>query len=279
MTIKIVALGIAISLQTIGFCNDSISHSIDSTETQERNAELIHGEANETLYSLDGMDSSEISLEYFYYAPLNEGSQLKPYQETLNEIVCENTLWNTLSDSDSDMPIGPINPAFFENRLDFVTSIFAESQDENYIGQVWSLDMHTQVTDHKMYVGLLMEEYNYLGGAHGNSSTVYYQIDRSSGQVLGLSDFFTDLDAVNKISETYFRELYDLEDIVNWEESDFWFSDKGFEVSENFTFSANTVTFHFNTYDIAPYYYGLISVEVPLSALEGHLTDYCIANL
>jgi hypothetical protein len=263
----------------MGFCNDSISHSIDSTETQERNAKLIHGVANETLYSMDRMDSAEISLEYFYYAPLNEGSQLTPYQKTLNEIVYQNTLWNTLSDSDSDIPMSPMNPTFFESQLDTVASIYEESQEEYEYGQIWAMDMYTQVTDHKFYVDLLMEEYNYLGGAHGNSSTVYYQIDRASGRVLGLSDFFADLEAVNKISETYFRELYDLQDVENWEESDFWFSEEGFEVSEIFNFTANTVTFLFNTYAIAPYYYGPISVEVPLSALEGHLTDYCISNL
>ena len=279
MPVKIIALGIAISLQTVGFCNDSINHSTDSTKTQERNAELIHGVATETLHSFDGTDSSEISLEYYYYAPLNEGTQLQPYQKTLNEIVYQNTLWNTLSDSDSDIPLRTMNPDFFDNQLDTVVRIFEESQEEFEYELAWSLDMYTQVTDHKLYVDLLIEEYNYLGGAHGNSSTVYFQIDRSSGQVLGLSDFFTDLDAVNQISETYFKDLFDLEYTVNWEESDFWFSDAGFEVSEIFTFDAQKVTFLFNTYEIAPYYYGPISVEVPIAALEGYLTDYCIANL
>lgn len=279
MPIKTIALGIAISLQSVGFCNESLNQSIDSTVTPEQNAELIHGVASQTIFSLDGLDSSEISLEYYYYATINEGNQLAPYQKTLNEIVYQNTLWNTLSDSDSDIPVRPMNPDFFNSQLDTVATIFQQSQEEYEYGLIWSLDMYTQVTDHKLYVDLLMEEYNYLGGAHGNSSTIYYQIDRASGKVLGLSDFFTDIDAVNQISETYFRELYDLEDVEDWEESDFWFANNKFEVSDIFTLNAKTVTFHFNTYAIAPYYYGPISVEVPISALEEYLTDYCIANL
>lgn len=279
MITKTIAFVTAISLQSMGFCAEISKPSVDSTGTPQQTAVLIHGIARETLFAANRSDSSEISLEYYYYAPVNEGNTLLPYQKTLNEIVYQNTLWNTFSSNDSNASVRVVNQAFFENQLDTLVGVYNDIQEEYEYEQIWSMDVYSEVTDHKLYVDLLIEEYNYLGGAHGNSSVVYYQIDRESGEVLGLSDFFTDLEAVHTVAESYFRESYGLEDVVDWEESDFWFSNNKFEVSEIFTLTGDTVTFHYNTYDIAPYYFGPIIIEVPLSALDGILTDYCIANL
>lgn len=280
MSGNIFALGIAISLHVAGFCTStSTDHNLDSIQTQERNAALVHGIVNRTIHSLDRSDSSEISLEYYFYQPSQIGMPLQPYQRTVNEIMYENTLWNTLSENNDALPKRPINALFFENQLDTVVRVFKESQEEYDFGQVWFLDMLSRVTDHKQYVDLLLEEYNYLGGAHGNSSIVHYQIDRTTGEVLGLKDFFTDLNAVNGVAEKYFRELYDLEGLESWEDSDFWFSGGHFEVSDIFTIDGKTVSFYYNPYAIAPYYYGQILVEIPVAELRPFMTQYCLENL
>lgn len=274
MKAKSIALVFALVAQTTVFGAHVLSKGDSTQKHATPKTELIMGEASRVLYTLDGLDSNAISMEYAFFKPLNSKQTLEPYQIKFNEIVYENAMWETLSGFDEELMNASYSASFFQDRLNTVAAIYTSEQEYNEHSNMWDLLTHVEVTDFEHHIALTISNYSYTGGAHGGSNIVHYLIDRTSGELLELEDLFTDLDAVNTIAEVHFREVMELSEEDALDEEDFWFPEDIFSVNENFTIEGNSIVFDFNEYEIAPYCYGRTELAIPLNELTLYMTEY-----
>lgn len=118
------------------------------------------------------------------------------------------------------------------------------------------------------YVRADFSNYNYLGGAHGQSNYTTYMIDKSNQSVVYLEQICSNISELEKRAEKYFRKNFDLQEKDKLEEHAFWFKDNKFHLNRNFSFSKDTISFFFNQYEVAPYSTGIFRVDIPLSDIR-----------
>jgi len=274
MTRKIIALSCTFALHVWAFGANRGETPKDATDTNPpQQSRLITGKVDKVLYTSNKDDSSTLTFEYAYFKPERDGGALERYQVVFNELVYENALWETLSDIDEERITASFTSDFFAERLDSVAAIHRSEQIEFGFDQLWFLSTETEVYDFKSHIALTLSNYSFTGGAHGGSNITHYLIDRATGRLLKLSDFFADFEGLNAVAETYFRAHFNMEDEDDFSNHDFWFPNDVFSVNENFTFRENSIVFHFNEYEIAPYCYGRTELVIPLAELEPFLTD------
>ena len=120
------------------------------------------------------------------------------------------------------------------------------------------------------YVNYIVDQYQYLGGAHGMNGTFPFVFDKKNGEMVewnvvapGVSD--------EKMDELLLKHrLDDLKEIIGDEdinEEDIFFSET-IEASPWFTVDDEGLTFYYQPYDIAPYVFGIITVPVPWEELK-----------
>jgi hypothetical protein len=124
---------------------------------------------------------------------------------------------------------------------------------------------------YKQYVNYFIDQYEYLGGAHGMSVNVPLVFDTKTGQRVEWQEL------APGVSETRMAELLlkhrmdDLKDMVDEEEGideeDIFFSET-IEPSPWFSIDKEGITFYYQPYDLAPYVFGVITVPVPWSELK-----------
>lgn len=123
------------------------------------------------------------------------------------------------------------------------------------------------VWDQESLLSLAFEEYAYLGGAHPNTVTSYFVLDRATGGQLQLADLLVD-DYANRltaIAEGIFRAHYGLAADADLEAEGFWFDDGVFRLNDNWLVDPEALRFYFNPYEIAAYVLGPTEIVIPRS--------------
>lgn len=125
--------------------------------------------------------------------------------------------------------------------------------------------------------GMLVQEYDFTGGAHGGTSLTVFAYD-DAGKSLHLRDLFQDgAPYVERIAEVVTPRLKaDLEANEIYNEEMFGVGTKAEEGNYMlFSLDDSSITFYFNQYQVAPYVAGIRQVIVPLSELKDILSsDY-----
>ncbi len=110
--------------------------------------------------------------------------------------------------------------------------------------------------------GLLVvsaNEYDYMGGAHGNNYLSFYNIDTKAHRVLDITDI---VDTVGLAKMIWDR--LDDKDMLFVDESSIY-------VPKNYFVKGRKVIFVYNTYEIAPYVMGSISVDFDFADIRERL--------
>lgn len=152
--------------------------------------------------------------------------------------------------------------SFVEEYVDLVTN---DSIDNFPWYLNISLDF-SSVDDRNLQASFFTE--GYMGGAHGNSNFTYYMIDSQQNKVLKLEDICSDIPALEKRAEVYFRKMNEIKEGESLSESGFWFQDNKFHLNQNFYFNSETLTFVYNQYEIASYAMGISYLELPLNEMK-----------
>lgn len=107
----------------------------------------------------------------------------------------------------------------------------------------------------------------FTGGAHPNSVRIYLNLRPQSGETLSLTDVTKGgaLPQLAATAEKHFREARKLAPDADLKQAGFWFKDGKFVLPENFGLAQDALIFYFNSYDIAPYYFGPTEVKIPYS--------------
>lgn len=135
---------------------------------------------------------------------------------------------------------------------------------------LWSL--HEEVNVVHNSCGVLSTRFSveqYTGGAHGSHSTLYISTRYRDGlEEITLSELFTpeNRNRLRRVGDGFFRDERKLDKSADLEREGFWFKDGKFSLTENFAIVPEGLTFHYNSYTIAPYAMGETSLLIPLDS-------------
>lgn len=134
----------------------------------------------------------------------------------------------------------------------------------------WLLEREVRVVcNTPEIVSIRADEASYTGGAHGMTTARLASFDPRTGRRLRLSDWVTDSSAALAAGERAFREERDIPDRLSFRRAGFTgFEETGFAFNDNVMRCGDTVTFHYDPYEVAPYALGPTDLEVSLSAMN-----------
>lgn len=115
-------------------------------------------------------------------------------------------------------------------------------------------------------LNVVLDGYDYTGGAHGMPSLVSLVYDLNTGEQLTLSDFLAvDEAAFHERVYQAFEAMY-LENPENFFEGDsLTYMDEGINLDMNFHLGEEGVTFYFYPYEVSYYAAGFIETTIPWS--------------
>lgn len=252
---------VAISALTLFACQTT-KPIVDGDDVHGSN--LVSGKVSRMLFSQDKADSSESSIQFMFYEPIH-----RPYQDTVNRIVKE-YISGTVSygggatEQNSALSIGYMNECIdkfadeYNRQSEFVDG-----------GGVWTTETNVEILERESdYVELSIANWDYSGGAHGNSWSIQHIIDMKTGRELLLKDFIIDVAQLTQIAEKIFRADQELAPDADLSDAGFWFEDGVFALNENFTFNPESLDFMYNSYEIAAYAAGPIYISIPMSDIK-----------
>ena len=159
--------------------------------------------------------------------------------------------------------------AFFEDYRE----VLGESAGTDYPAFPWGLDIKGDVLKvNDLYISYNINYYIFTGGAHPNGYTRFFNFVPSTGEILCLNDIFkTGFERkLNKLLEQKFRMDFELSNDAPLTEILF---ENKIEHNNNFTISENGIIFLYNRYEIAPYVFGEIILEIPYGEINDILKE------
>lgn len=113
-------------------------------------------------------------------------------------------------------------------------------------------------------LSLAMSGYSYTGGAHPNYILAAASFDAQTGRRIELSDVVSDLDALAKIAEQYYRE----EKAEAFEEGFDFDPDWPFVLPSASALTAEGIYMAYMPYEVAPYAVGSAEFVIPFSEIK-----------
>lgn len=135
--------------------------------------------------------------------------------------------------------------------------------------EVWALEREVGVRcQTARHVSLAAREYRYTGGAHGLETVRLASLDAATGRRLALDDLITDRAAVTAVAEREFRRQQAIPPGQSLAQAGYiFFEDERFALTDNVLLCGDTLHFHWDPYEIAPYALGPTDLALPMAAL------------
>ncbi|MGB0176294.1 MAG: DUF3298 and DUF4163 domain-containing protein, partial [Owenweeksia sp.] len=135
----------------------------------------------------------------------------------------------------------------------------------------WEVDQSFEVTlNQDGLFGAALNSYSFTGGAHGNYFTFYYLYATETGKRIALADLLKDgaLEALSARAEQKFRKSYDIPDKMGLNDAGYWFENNTFTLPDNFKYSPEGLEFLYNTYEVAAYSEGALTILFDMGEVE-----------
>lgn len=126
-------------------------------------------------------------------------------------------------------------------------------------------------TNENGILGVKVDYYSYTGGAHGGYWTTYYNYDIVKKEIIELKSLFKEeSDYLEILYSFLFNEMKD-DQYQGDSLRSYYYEDKK---ELQYFIAENQINIFFDVYAIASYAAGQITYEVPVEAIESHLSDY-----
>lgn len=177
-------------------------------------------------------------------------------KDKLNQLINRELLWGTET--------GDTLPVSIQAAADSFMASYAETK-KLFPGMPWFWEYHMKIfNETEKILTLTSQSFTFMGGAHPNTFTGYYNIDKQTGDTLGLRQllvpgFETKL---NELIDKKYRELRGLKPGDNLAEKGDLFDNK---ITFNYNIAVNKaggLDFFYNAYEIAPYAAGPITISL-----------------
>lgn len=160
----------------------------------------------------------------------------------------------------------------YSHRLfeDFQSDAIQEVPEGTPIfGHNWILDVENRILYQDSYIASAqVRQYTFTGGAHGFESFTNMSIDRSTGHIINEADLFIEdyQSELAKIIVERLKAQYNASSIDELGEYGF-FDTSEITPNNNFYLTDTEMVYIFNTYEIAPYAIGIVSVKIPFDLI------------
>ncbi|MCU0442480.1 MAG: DUF3298 and DUF4163 domain-containing protein [Bacteroidia bacterium] len=195
-------------------------------------------------------------IQFEYPLFINAEAPLNDSLNALQQLLFTNN-------SNSDSAIDSIMNGFLKSYTDF-----KHNYPDSKINWTANQSLVVQKQTRK-WITLAYSEDFFTGGAHPNSLTKYFVIDKRTGKKLNLSDFFdsTAIQKLTTIGEPIFCALKGINPNTGLEEAGYNFPNNHFSLNNNFYFSDSGITFYYNRYEIGPYVMGATELTIPAAKI------------
>lgn len=184
--------------------------------------------------------------------PVASGSEAA---EKINEVVRDQMALLIQTGEDA-APMDTLLSKFFQSFKEF-KSDFPESSGG------WEIDAEGQVSyESDSTLSIHFTQFNFLGGAHPNSSVSFLNFDRQSGEVIGDDRLVADDSLLFQKVEQKFRQFHQVAEGVGLNEDDrFFLPEIGFFVADAKGFKDGKFWVIYQPYEIGPYVLGYTELE------------------
>lgn len=135
---------------------------------------------------------------------------------------------------------------------------------------VWELHIETELTyQSESVITIAINIYEFKGGAHGNDTITFLNLDAKTGDVLKQNDIIEDLNDFKFLAKRHFIKSLDVEE-DNLDMESIFFG-KPFQLPENIGFSDDGLVLLYNTYEVASYNEGYTEFVIPFTELQPYL--------
>lgn len=247
----------------VPMCKAQLIEKDSDSDRIDPEPRIVDGQASKDIYTANHSDTATLTIDYSYYTTQFSSNVMDSvYKDSVNSLIGSVVSSQTLLESG----IYLLQRHFFDAQLDSLAVEWNKYKAEE--STPWEMEMSLGIHEYASFAEVTAFGWAYTGGAHGNGYNNYFQFDKSTGRTLKLANFFTDINALNKIAEPHFRKLFELTAEESLNDYGFWFENDQFSVYENFTFNGGAVLFYYNSYDIAPYSGGPTELFVPLEEIK-----------
>lgn len=117
------------------------------------------------------------------------------------------------------------------------------------------------------FLSIIQQYYWFSGGAHGNYGYIGFNIDLQNGNIYNLSDVIKSdgFDKLTEIAEYKIKEIYNTD---NLKDAGLFDDHLTITKEQNYFITDTALVLQFNPYEIAPYAYGDIEVEIPFDQIS-----------
>lgn len=116
-------------------------------------------------------------------------------------------------------------------------------------------------------IGITTEIFS--GGAHGYKTLTFLNFNPKTGEKYSAEELFTP--EFSEFVEEKFRSKFDIPSEENINSTGFWFENDQFRLPENIGFEEDKVILVYNSYEIAPYAFGDVYMEIPMEEVRPFL--------
>lgn len=177
---------------------------------------------------------------------------------------------------DSEKPVKE-----FPNIQKQADKLFKEYEEAYYEfprTSTWLVDKSVKITSKVgSLICLVFTESSYKGGAHPNSFTFFKTFDLNDGKEVTMFDL-VDSTQISALNELRLNTLESQKEKImqgdNWKDYMFKeaFEPNGeFNTNKNIRIAKDTVSFYYNSYDIAAYAFGPTELKIPVSDIKSLL--------
>jgi hypothetical protein len=157
---------------------------------------------------------------------------------------------------------------------DFLRSFEEFKKEFPESGGSWEIEVKGNLSyESDRTVSIFFEQYNYTGGAHPNSSVVFLNFEKKSGEYLSTDRLLLDQAKVAMLAEQKFRYYHQVEDGVSLEEDGrFFLPETGFFLANAMGFKEGKFWIIYVPYEIGPYVLGYTELEFTKEELGDAVT-------
>lgn len=237
----------------------------EKSSSGEKSESLPRILVHEVFVSYDNCEKDSAACTYVYieYPEFSDTTK-----SDLNNLIADK-LRNTASNYFREESVGGtfehIAHSFIKDYQSFVID-FPGYQ----IG--WYVRVFSEITyESEGILSFRIDSESYTGGAHPNSTTEFFVIDKNTNRELATADIISDTSQFKILLELEFRRIKGMSSEQSFADRGFYINDGDFLLNNNIGISDEKVMVHFNPYEIAPYSEGATTVEMNKSDMQEFL--------
>lgn len=246
------------------------SLTFDLTEDYSESVffEMYTTEQSEDLRkNLQNSAKADLSVEYLYPKNYTNSDILQKLQSQFKELTF---VGNTPKEENPTEQLKNYQTSFFGTYHQDYSEISDEDAQSYAYNQTMEITTGILFNERQLLTAYF-QNYQYMGGAHGNSNSTYKVFDLQTGKPLKLSDILQDghETKLSKMIENEIREQLEIPDNESLKE--FGLFENSVKPNQNFYLDRSGIGFFYNRYELAAYVFPPFDVYIPFSKIKGML--------